>query len=56
MARNPAAVAYGAYRDHMNGIDFGPKAIMLPPWEELSPEQKAAWWASVRALIKEWGG
>ena len=53
MAKNPAAVAYEAYREHVNCLDFGPRAIMLQPWDELGPDFQKAWWAAVLALLEE---
>ncbi len=47
---NPAAVLYEAYRQHMNAT--GQSSTYLLAWHLIPDHEKLAWWAVVRARIK----
>ena len=46
MAANPAAVAYEAYRNALKKD--------IPDWNDLSKEEKIAWWKVVSSLLTYW--
>ena len=51
--KNPAAVAYEAYRTHMNGLSH--RGAFLVGWDYLPDVEKRGWFRVVSAVVADLG-